>query len=321
MLRNARGRAWAGWGLVLLLVGVTASVLPAGAQDTATIERGEALFQMHCARCHGGVGQGGEVPGGGGEAPPLAGRDDVTAAYVDLTLRTGRMPPVGDPFDNRARAVTIEGEDSDALLAYMTERLGLEDDIPEPVEGDPAEGLSVYAANCAHCHGSSGEGGVAGAGAYTPPLTQHDAVTIVEAIRVGPFEMPAFSPDQISDEEAAGVAAFLEVVGNDPGTPLLGLVELNPVYAGAFVALLSALLLFSLFYIAGRATWFPDARPAPGSATAERTLDAEEPFAAPQPPPQGEPPPGTGPHDPAAGNPPEGSVAPDQAEEGQPDGG
>lgn len=292
----SRGRAWAGWALVLLAVATAAVVLPAGAQDgaapPAVVDRGEELYQVHCVACHGGAGQGGEVPGGLGAAPPLADAG-VGAAYVDLTLRTGRMPPPGDPFDNRPREVILDAEERAALVAYMVEEFGIAPNIPEVAEGDAALGLSVYAANCAHCHGSTGAGGVAGAGAYTPALERPDPVTIVEAIRVGPFEMPAFSTDQISVQEAASVAAFLEVVEEEQGTPLLGLLELNPVYAGGFVALLSAALLLSLFFIAGRPSWFPDAKRAASATPAQPDPEPDEPYAAPQLPPGGEPAPGT----------------------------
>jgi hypothetical protein len=69
--------------------------------------------------------------------------------------------------------------------------------------------------------------------------------------------MPAFDESQISDQEVADVAAYMDEVREEPGT-LLGLVELNPVYVSAFVAFIAVVLLFSLMWIAGRPSWFPD---------------------------------------------------------------
>jgi hypothetical protein len=89
------------------------------------------------------------------------------------------------------------------------------------------------------------------------------ATAIVEAIRVGPFEMPTFSAEQITAQEAADVAAYLHSVEEAPGTPVFGLVELNPVFASAFVGLLAFALLGSLLYIGGRPIPFervPDAQ-------------------------------------------------------------
>lgn len=257
-------RAWLAWSLLLVTVGVGVALGMwgrAAAQPQLTEgQRAQAreIFQQRCATCHGGAGQGGQVPGTGRDAPPLAGRADVTAAYVDLTIRVGRMPPPGDPFDNRARRVLIDDAQRQLLVAWMAQELGLAWDVPEVGDGEAAVGQDVYAANCAHCHGNTGTGGVAGAGAWTPQVNNVDPVAIVEAIRVGPFEMPAFSTDQISDGEAAAIASFLEEVHAEQGTPVLGLVELNPVFAAAFVALLATVLVFSLLYISGRPTWFPD---------------------------------------------------------------
>ncbi|MGH8901610.1 MAG: c-type cytochrome [Egibacteraceae bacterium] len=223
-------------------------------------ERGALIYQQQCAQCHGGDGGGGTVQTTGRPAPPLRG---VDVAYVDLTLRVGRMPPAGDPFDNRRRAPTVTDADREALLAWMSSAFGLVGQTPEVRVGDPGRGLEVYGAQCAQCHGSSGGGGVAGAGAYTPPLTSYEPVVIAEAIRVGPFEMPAFSEAQISDQEVGDIAAFLSLVDEERGTPIFGLVELNPVYTAAFIALVAAVLIFSLLWIGGRPAWFPDAQQEP----------------------------------------------------------
>ena len=126
-----------------------------------------------------------------------------------------------------------------------------------------AAGAATYRTYCAACHGATGAGGVAGGGAWTPEVAGYDPVTLAEAIRVGPFQMPAFGEDQITDQELGDVAAFLEEVHQESGTPL-GLVELNPVYASGFVALLSVVMLLSLFWISSKPTWFPDPEGTPG---------------------------------------------------------
>ena len=53
------------------------------------------------------------------------------------------------------------------------------------------------------------------------------------------------------------VAAYMREVREEPGT-VLNLVELNPVYVSAFVAVIALVLLFSLMWVAGRPSWFPD---------------------------------------------------------------
>lgn len=257
--RSAFG-ALLGWGIVV--AATMAAILahaPADAQPEAPtqeqLQRGALIYQQQCAQCHGGDGGGGTVRESGRPAPPLRGTD---IASVDLVLRTGRMPPVGDPFDNRLRKPTVVGAEREALLAWMSGAFGLVGQIPEVQMGNAGRGLGIYSAQCAHCHGSSGGGGVAGAGAYTPPLTSYEPIVIAEAIRVGPFEMPAFSPTQISEQEVGDIAAFLTIVEEERRTPIFGLVELNPVYAAAFVALVAVALICSLLWIGGRPAWFPD---------------------------------------------------------------
>ena len=215
------------------------------------------IYAGQCATCHGANGAGGLVPVYGGEAPALDGREQVTVPYLDLVIRTGRMPPAGNPWDNRARRDPYDAETRRILVAYLTEQFGLEGEIPEVGEGSAARGQDVWNTNCAHCHGNTGAGGVAGGGAWTPAIEEYDPVTIAEGIRVGPFQMPAFDETQISDQEVADVAEYMAEVHREPGT-LLGLVELNPVFVSAFVALVALVLLFSLMWVAGRPSWFPD---------------------------------------------------------------
>jgi ubiquinol-cytochrome c reductase cytochrome c subunit len=224
------------------------------------LARGALIYQQQCAQCHGGDGRGGLVQGTDRRAPPVR---DLELGYVDLVLRTGRMPPVGDPFDNRLRKPTVTGEEREALVTWIDAEFGLTGGIPEARPGDPAKGLQVYSVHCAHCHGSSGAGGVAGAGAFTPSLTGYEPVVIAEAIRVGPFEMPQFSREQVTDEEVNHIVGFLQQVEEEESTPIFGLVEINPVYASGFVALLALVMVFSLFWIGGTPAWFPDPRPEP----------------------------------------------------------
>lgn len=256
-------RALLGWLIVVssgVLMLVTSS---AGAQEEdlpfdGDVEQGALLYAQFCAQCHAANGLGAEVGDTGRMAPPLAGEDGVSVAYVDLVMRTGRMPPAGEnPFDNAPREVVFTDEERQAIVAYTAEAFDLPGQIPDPPEGDASRGQQVFATNCAACHGSLGAGGVAGGGAITPPVQRYGAVGLAEAIRVGPFEMPAFDENQISDEEIGAIAAFMEEAREENGT-LLGLVELNPVYVGAFVAAMTLAMIFIILWIAGTPAWFPD---------------------------------------------------------------
>lgn len=222
------------------------------AEETA---RGDTLYTTHCARCHGADGRGradqAEL------APPLVG---MQAARVDLVLRTGRMPPART--DGRGRGKTWSDADRETLVAHLTSMFDLEGPLLDPEPGDPAVGREVFATHCAACHGYTGDGGVAGGGALTPRLLGLEPAVIAEAIRVGPFQMPAFAEEQISDDELGDVVAYLEEVAGEEATPL-GLVELNPVFLSGFVALLAVAIVLSCMFIAGRVAMFPDAAPEP----------------------------------------------------------
>lgn len=227
---------------------------------TGDVDLGGQLYAQACAQCHASDGGGATVPGTDRTAPALSGRPQITAAYVDLVLRTGRMPPAADPYDNQPREVAYDDAQRLAIVSYVTQEFGLADDLADVTalpEGDAGNGQAVYAANCAACHGSTGAGGVAGGGAWTPTVTGYEPETIAEAIRIGPFQMPAFGDGTITDQQVADVGAFLEEVSAESGTPL-GLVELNPVFASGFVALLAVAMILSLLWISSKPTWFPD---------------------------------------------------------------
>ncbi|MGH8930166.1 MAG: c-type cytochrome [Egibacteraceae bacterium] len=262
-MRRSQGIALLGWALVVTLAVAATSLargpIQAHSQEPSQeqVRQGALIYQQQCAQCHGGDGRGALVRGTDRQAPPLRG---LEVAYADLVLRAGRMPPVGDPFDNRLRQPTVTGEARESLIAWMTQEFALTGQIPEAMPGNASAGLQVYQQQCAHCHGATGAGGVAGAGAFTPPLTEYDPVVIAEAIRVGPFAMPRFTQSQITDQEVNDVVGYLQFVEDEPRSPIFGLVELNPVYAAGFVALATLVLLFSLFWIGGTPAWFPDPR-------------------------------------------------------------
>jgi ubiquinol-cytochrome c reductase cytochrome c subunit len=243
-------RALLAWFLVALgAVTLASAAGGAGAQepvDPAAVARGEQIFTAQCAECHGIDGQATE------QAPALR---EVSRAYADLVLRTQRMPP-GDPEGQTKGNIRYTDEDRAAVVAFMSERFGIEGEIPDPPEGDPARGREIFATNCAACHGSTGAGGVAGAGAFTPNLIGLDEVTLASAVRVGPFQMPRFSEDQIDDEGLGDIAAFMDEVAEEPGT-LLGFGELNPVFASGFVFAMSVIVLLSCMWISGRVALFP----------------------------------------------------------------
>jgi len=265
---TAARRAVTGWTVVLLaavagLAGAAAARAVEEEQDAGPVvadpDNGAGIYAQECAQCHGADGAGGEMPQYEGRAPSLRPEDNpnIEVAYFDLVFRTGRMPPAGSPYDNRTREVVLDEQERADLIAWLVDEFDVPGELPEPGEGEAGRGQAVWNANCSHCHGATGAGGVAGAGAWTPSVSDDDALTIAEAIRVGPFQMPQFEAGQISDQEVADVSAFMDTVREDADEQVLGIPELNPVYASAFVFLLALGALFLLGVIGSRPRWFP----------------------------------------------------------------
>lgn len=246
--------AWAAVAAAAALAwAVLGGPLSAGAQEEppeAETTRGDTLYTTHCARCHAADGSGHQDPLG--IAPALVGME---AARVDLVLRTGRMPPA-EP-DGSGHGRTWSDQERETLLAHLTALFDLEGPIYDPEPGDPAVGREIFARHCAACHGYTGDGGVAGGGAFTPRLLGLEPAIMAEAVRVGPFQMPRFAEEQVDNDELGDIVAYLDEVAEEETTPL-GLVELNPVYLAAFVFLLALAAIFSCLYLAGRVTMFPD---------------------------------------------------------------
>jgi ubiquinol-cytochrome c reductase cytochrome c subunit len=250
-VQTGRGlRALLGWALVCGVLGViVASTAPSGtarAQDEAVVTRGAELYAANCASCHGPRGEGG--PANGVRAgPPLAG---IHVAYVDQQMRTGRMP-IADRSAGVVRddATPLDDAEREAILAWAGEALELTGDIPEVGEGDRSSGQELYTVHCAACHGSVGNGGISGSGVLVLGLRGLDPIAIVEATRVGPYDMPAFDEDLISEEEANDIAAFASQDLGDPDVTLLGLPELNRVALSGFAGLIVLMVVAGLMLL------------------------------------------------------------------------
>lgn len=142
--------------------------------------RGQALYGQHCATCHGVTG-GGDGPGAAGlvPAPAKLAEHEYTSVRLSAALWHGvpgsAMPAWRDYSapDRAALAAAVQ-----ALSAAR----------PEPAV--PAHlvslGAQVYAANCAQCHGSSGDGRGSAADklAMAPANFTIQRLSLSEAVRV-----------------------------------------------------------------------------------------------------------------------------------------
>ena len=251
----ARVRALTGWAAVGLCVAAALGLRSGGAaaQDTAEVIRsGAELYATTCAACHGARGDGGPRQGELTAGPALRGID---IAYVDQQMRTGRMPLV-DRTAGVVRGDKLSDGEREAVLAWMRAELDLSGRIPEVGEGDRSRGRELYATHCAACHGAVGNGGIVGRGIVAASLRGVDRVAIVEALRVGPYSMPAFGPEVISEEQADDIAAFTAAAFERPRRNVLGLTEQNRVgHAG--LSLLLVLVVVAVMVLVARRVRMP----------------------------------------------------------------
>lgn len=215
----------------MLLAGPLSATSAQELPGTADAARGGELYQRWCATCH-------ATDGTGTEAAPAI--DEVSIAYMDLTMRTGRMP-LPDP-NRGVRSRLFTDEEREAVMAYLIEFLDLDGALEAPPPGEVPSGRQLYAVHCAQCHGAGGSGGIAGGGVVIPPVLGLDAFTIAAATRVGPFQMPAFGEDVVTDAELGDMIAFIDHETEAPTTPI-GLAEVDMIQAAGLSAVLVAGLL------------------------------------------------------------------------------
>jgi cbb3-type cytochrome c oxidase subunit III len=182
-----------------------------------TAMSGEALFAAHCATCHQLSGQGTDA------YPPLAANPVVTAADpgnmigVIVNGRTGPLTVNGKTFNSQMP--TWKGQLSNADIAsvatYVRSAWG---NAASPVTeqevataGVPVSvqvGASVYAKNCAACHGAGGAGGIGPALAGNPHVNIDNPHAMLITIVLGRNLMPSWR-GQLSAGDIAAVATYV----------------------------------------------------------------------------------------------------------------
>jgi ubiquinol-cytochrome c reductase cytochrome c subunit len=210
---------------------------PSSAAQRDLIATGRSLFLEACSSCHGETAR-----GNAGLAPSLHG---AGAAAADFYLSTGRMP-LANPTDEPTRAEPIYSRpDIDALTAYVGS-LGAGPPIPkvDPAAGDLSRGMEAFTLRCAGCHQVGARGGIV-TGAIAPPLQDSSATEIAEAVRVGPYLMPAYNERQVSDAELNSIVRYVLSTRHPDDRGGWGIGHIGPIPEGMIAWLLAgtALLL------------------------------------------------------------------------------
>jgi ubiquinol-cytochrome c reductase cytochrome c subunit len=235
--------------LAVLLAALALPLNAAAASPSA--ERGSHLYGRYCLACHGSGGSGvaessPDRIGAGplrdqnqqaGLGPSLRG---VGALAADFYLRTGYMPlPHLGIQPRRSRVVLSEGDIRD-LVAYVAS-LGQGPPIPapHPERGSVSEGLHLFTQDCAGCHQVVAQGGYV-VEAVAPPLGDATDRQIAEAIRIGPYVMPRFSQDQLSDHEVDSLIAYVNYARHPKDEGGLPIGHIGPVPEGLVTWLVAA---------------------------------------------------------------------------------
>jgi ubiquinol-cytochrome c reductase cytochrome c subunit len=245
----------------LLALAAAALVLvpPAGAQ-TGDVTRGRHLYGRYCIACHGANGMGvigGQTGAGPGrkqsvqkrEGPPLVG---VGALAADFYLRTGYMPLRDVGVQPRRSRVLFSEPEIRALVAYVAS-LGHGPPIPnpQPERGSLSDGLKLFTDHCAGCHQVVAQGGFL-TGGVAPPLQDATPRQVAQAIRIGPYLMPRFSPRQITPAQVNSIVRYVEYAKHpdNRGGWAIGLI--GPVPEGLVTWFLAATALVAVCLVLGK---------------------------------------------------------------------
>ncbi len=161
---------------------------------------GAMLFAERCAPCHGPAGLGDGQQAAALSIPPTAlGAPEVSqtatgAAWYDVVTR-GRIERFMPPF------VSLSDQQRWDVVAYALS-LG----TPQQSVQD---GVAIYQAKCAACHGEYGQGGTVGPALTDPQqLAERSLAATVALIQQGRGQMPPFA-DELSEDEQQAAAAFV----------------------------------------------------------------------------------------------------------------
>ena len=141
------GRRWPAVRLFAVVLAMAVAPVARGGDGAS----GEALYQEHCATCHGPQGK-------GGIGLPLNLEDFLRIAdreYLVATMKHGRPGRVMPSFRH-----LLSGQERRRIAAFIESwQEGPEAELPDVGEGDPERGGQLFQKRCAGCHGFKGQGG------------------------------------------------------------------------------------------------------------------------------------------------------------------
>jgi ubiquinol-cytochrome c reductase cytochrome c subunit len=249
--------------LALAFVVAIVVVAPAGAATGGSVTRGKQLYGQYCVACHGAAGSGirrsgarriGAGPGRSqtqqpGLGPSLRG---VGARAADFYLRTGYMPLRHVGLQPRRSRLLFSEDEIQSLIGYVAS-LGPGPGVPkpQPERGELGRGMHLFLDHCAGCHQIVAEGGYL-TGAVAPPLEDATATQIAEAVRIGPYVMPRFSPKSISDADLNSIIRYVQYAKHPDDRGGWSLGHIGPVPEGLVTWFIGAVALIAVCIVLGK---------------------------------------------------------------------
>jgi ubiquinol-cytochrome c reductase cytochrome c subunit len=160
--------------------------------------------------------------------------------------------PLADPTDEPVRTrPAYTGAQRRALVDYIGSLGGPPVPQVSPEKGSLSEGQELFASHCAGCHQIVGQGGVV-PDAVAPPLQEATPVQIAEAVRVGPYVMPAFPERQIDQGQLDSIVRYVLSTRTPPDRGGWAIGHLGPIPEGMVAWLLAGSALLVAARMLGR---------------------------------------------------------------------
>lgn len=188
-------KAWYSVAVILIMLGMMTSVASADVGDAA---RGKALWEAKlCKNCHGANGEG-----------AYAGPRDGDGLSYDQWLHQVRSPRANMPMFNDVQVSDQEIADMWTYIQGLPKPASFSP-TQFPLSANPSAGEQLVAQKrCVACHGDYS--GTLRFRFVARGRTTIDAATVIKQLRTPAQNMPMFSAAQVSDDQAAQIAAYLQ---------------------------------------------------------------------------------------------------------------
>jgi ubiquinol-cytochrome c reductase cytochrome c subunit len=140
----------------------------------------------------------------------------------------------------------------DALVRYVAS-LGHGPPVPRPhpERGNVSEGMALFRSHCAGCHQIVGEGGYV-TDAVPPALGDATPTQIAEAVRLGPYVMPKFSAQALSNRQLDSIIRYVRYAQHPDNRGGWALGNIGPVPEGLVSWFIAGSVLLATCLLIGR---------------------------------------------------------------------